>query len=84
MNTEALKVVETVLFSLAGASLFSASQLWLYRYGYRNGKEVGEHLGFTKGLYTGKLREHHRLTREAKRDKITTWTNSTGSALSTR
>jgi hypothetical protein len=90
MNIEALQIIETVLFSISAISLLTASQFWLYRYGYRNGKEVGEHTGFTKGLYQGKIRENHRLTQEARRGKIDTnkWANSntkqTASALSTR
>jgi hypothetical protein len=89
MNTEALKVIETVFFSISVFSFFIASQFWLYRYGYQSGKEVGEHTGFTKGLYQGKIREHHRLTQEARRGKINPnkWANSntkqTASALST-
>jgi hypothetical protein len=89
MNIEALQIIQTVLFSIAAVALLIASQFWLYQYGYRKGKEIGEHTGFTKGLYQGKIRENHRLTQEAKRGKIDSnkWANSntyqTACALST-
>lgn len=90
MNTQALQIIEVLSYSVAAISTLIASQVWLYRMGYRNGYEIGDHNGFTRGLYQGKIMENHRLTRESSRGKIdpNKWANSntkqTASALSTR
>ena len=53
MNPVALKAIEVTFFYLSAASLFTSSQMWLYRKGYKNGYDIGKHTGFTEGLFRG-------------------------------
>lgn len=71
MNIKAVEIIEIVFLALAFGSGFVASQVWLYRFGYKRGYGNGKHCGFTEGLYQAKRRENMRLTSTNKVDKLT-------------
>lgn len=69
-----------IFLSISGLASVTAFQIWMYRYAYQQGYDVGKHCGFTNGLYQGKLRENHRLTEQANKSKMTTsWAKSNSS-----
>ena len=60
------------LLTIAALAGVAAFEIWLYEYAYKRGHEIGNHTGFTKGLFQGKMRENLRLTEQAKKAKMTT------------
>jgi hypothetical protein len=77
VNIKALEVIETVFFGISLATLLTASQIWLYSFGYKRGYGIGKHCGMTEGLYKAKQRENSRLTHKKTSDKMREWANST-------
>lgn len=67
-----MEYISIISISISGLAAIAAFQIWLYRYAYHHGYEIGKHCGFTSGLYQGKIRENHRLTEQAKKTKIST------------
>lgn len=77
INTKALEVIEIVFYAIALATFVPASQIWLYRFGYKRGYGIGKHCGLTEGFYKAKQRENSRLTHKKTSDKMQEWANST-------
>jgi hypothetical protein len=67
MNLAALKAVELSLYCLSAASMFTSSQVWLYRKGYKDGHDIGKHTGFTEGLFRGQQQMQKRIEKLTKR-----------------
>lgn len=63
MNTDALQAVENTLFTIGISCGFVASQLYLYRFGYNRGHDIGKHIGFTEGLFKGQQNAEKKLLR---------------------
>jgi hypothetical protein len=83
VNLKALQIIETVFLGLSATTFLTASQFWLYRFGYNRGYGIGKHCGMTEGLYKAKQRESMRLTAQQKNGKMTqSWENSTTQARS--
>jgi hypothetical protein len=67
-----MEYISTISISISSLAAIAAFQIWLYRYAYHCGYEIGKHCGFTGGLYQGKIRENHRLTEQANKSKVST------------
>jgi len=63
MNIEALQAVENTLFIIGISCGFTASQCYLYRFGYNRGHDIGKHIGFTEGLFKGQQNAEKKLLR---------------------